>query len=1695
MSTSPKRLAVLASAAVVTAGLTVLAPPVLANPAGTGLVISEVYGAGGNSGAVYNADFVELYNPTAEPVDLLGKYVSYRTSTSSFVNGMSLRGVLQPGDHYLVRMSSTGANGAALPTPDRVASPAISMATEGGQVFLTQGYAPPVTGFGNIAGTDRVIDMVGLDPNTSNAYEGTPAPAATTTQSANRAGAGTDTDTNGADFSLAAPSPSACGCVPATGTASGSIAKIQGTGDTSPYLDDTVTTRGVVTAVYPTGGFNGFFMQTSGTGGVDATPGASDAIFVFGSNAMAANPAIGDLVEVTGVLTEFAGETQITPGAGGVTKPADPSVTPVAQTSLPFAGCSLGSCPSSAVLERAREAHEGELYQPAGPATVTNAFPITNGANAFMEIGVAFDTQPLIAPTEVEDAQTGATTARGNYNAARLITLDDGSSSNYNGSASSTPMPWIDQTHYVRVGAPTTFTGPVALDFRNNSWKVQPVGQVTDLGTGTATFGQNRPAAQPDDVGGDLKLATFNVLNYFNTTGEAWVAGGAGRSCSYFSDRQGNRVTVNSCTPDGPRGAAQADDLQRQQDKIVTAINALDSDIVSLEEIENSVKLGESDRDDAVSALVSALNTAAGTERWAFVASPPAAQLPALAEQDVIRTAFIYDPSTVQPVGPSKVLVGSAPFNNAREPLAQVFKPKDGSYSQAFGVIVNHFKSKGDSVPPATGDNANGIQGAFNGDRVRQAQALVTFANSFKAQKGVSKLYLTGDFNSYSEEDPVQVLEAAGYTGIESDTAGEETYNFSGLNGSLDHVFANDAGLADVEGADVWNINSPESLAYQYSRFNYNITQFFDGTIPYAASDHDPEIVGINTPKKPIKVQILGTNDFHGRIANDPNSAAAGAAVMAGAVKQFKEANPDTVFAAAGDLIGASTFESFIDKDKPTIDALNSAGLDVSSAGNHEFDQGYHDLIDRVMAPYDPITNPKGGAAWQYIAANLKLKSNPTIDALTPSWTTTLDGVEVGFVGAVTEHLPELVSPAGISEIQVEDIVTSVNEEADQLKADGADIVVMLVHEGAGGTDCAAMDDDPSSDFGSIVTGIDANVDAIVSGHTHLEYNCDFTVPQWVTEGRPVTKRPVVSAGQYGAALNQIVFDVDPVTHDVIAKQQAVLKLKVANGGPFNYPVDAPTQTIVDTAVANATVLGAVPLGQIGGPFGRARFIDGSENRGGESTLGNLVAEVQRWATEKPESGSAQIAFMNPGGLRQDMLGTGTGAFPRTLTFKQAADVQPFANTLVNMQLTGAQIKSVLEEQWQPAGASRPFLRLGASKGFTYTYDPSKPAGSRITRMWLNGTPIQPGTGYSVTANSFLAAGGDNFLTFAQGTQKRDTGKVDLQAMVDYMAEFANTGAGDPPLPISYAQQAVGVKLPGAAPASYAAGDHVTFDLTSLVMTENNAVRDTQVSVRLGGTTLGTFPVSTVLSPPGNASSNDEVGTASVDVVIPAGTAPGATQLVVEGASGTSAIVPVTVSGGTTPPPPAPTPAPTTVAGAVKTFPYGEAGLLTIAVSRSDANGSADVFDESGAKLGTATIVAGRGSLTLAAKSMLPGTHVLTVKYLGTNEFAPSQTTVTFKVRKATPKVKLKVADEVSKTGGDKVVVRVTAANGVPVRGKVKLTIMGTGKEITVKLVKGKATFELPKVSTAGTYTLRARYLGSSLLSKAADRQKVDFVQ
>ncbi|WP_353826650.1 bifunctional metallophosphatase/5'-nucleotidase [Agromyces sp. SYSU T0242] len=585
-----------------------------------------------------------------------------------------------------------------------------------------------------------------------------------------------------------------------------------------------------------------------------------------------------------------------------------------------------------------------------------------------------------------------------------------------------------------------------------------------------------------------------------------------------------------------------------------------------------------------------------------------------------------------------------------------------------------------------------------------------------------------------------------------------------------------------------------------------------------------------------VEINLATVNDFHGRI--EENGAAAGIARLSTAVNELRADNPNTVFAAAGDLIGASTFTSFIQNDVPTIISFNEAGLDVSAVGNHEFDQGMSDLTDRVM----PL------ADWEYLGANIYDKGT-TDPALPEYWVKEFDGVRIGFVGAVTDELPSLVSPAGIASIDVGAPVDAANRVADQLSdgdaANGeADIVVLLVHEGAATTSVESATD-PDSRFGKIVLGANDNIDAIVSGHTHLAYN-------HVIDGRPV-----ISSGQYGEKFSNMEITYNVKSGKIARMKNTIYDMSYTDADRnrfYNYEPDPALVPIVAEATAVADELGNVVLGDASSALGRAVRDDPSlipfpENRGGESVLGNFVADVQEWALNVDGTRNVQITFMNPGGLRAD-LDAGD------VTYREAANVQPFANTLVSMDLTGEQIKAVLEEQWQPAGASRPFLKLGVNEEFTYTYDPAAAQGSHITEMWLSGVPIDPAATYSVGVNSFLASGGDNFFTLDDGMNKADSGKIDLESMVDWFDAF---GTATPDV----MQRAVGVHLPGGT--SVSAGASVTVELSSLDFTRDEVDADVAI-VSVGGVEVGSAPIDTSYTP-----NYDEVGQASVVITVPAG--------------------------------------------------------------------------------------------------------------------------------------------------------------------------------------------------------------------------------
>ncbi|WP_187329850.1 ExeM/NucH family extracellular endonuclease [Demequina gelatinilytica] len=1216
------------------------------------------------------------------------------------------------------------------------------------------------------------------------------------------------------------------------------ISEVEGTTDTSPLVGRSVTVEGVVVGDYegasPT--LRGFYVQSrdEDQDGDDAT---SEAVFVYnGSND---SVAVGDVVSVTGVVAEYQGQTQL---GSAVIEVLDTgaSVTPTA-VSLPF--------PDADYAER----YEGMLVEFAQELTVTETYLL----GRFNEVMVAGDGK-LDQPSAVVEPGPDAIALQEANNLNR-IKVDD-----FTNAQNLDPMGLggglLDAENPLRSGSTVTGLSGVltytwgGASASGNTWRVRPV----DASAPTPDFvnANPRPTEAPE-VGGDVKVAAFNVLNYFLTTESGTV-----------------------CGPDGYkqecRGADSEEELERQTDKLIQALVALDADVIGMAELENTTGV------EPLAALAAAMNEATGSASWSYVDT-------GIVGTDTIRVGFLYDSATVSEVGAFAVLDNSVDESfdddNNRPSVAQTFEDADGD---TFTVVANHWKSKGSC--PSTGENADQGDGAscWNGARTAAATALVNWLDTYPTGVEDDDYIIMGDLNSYGQEDPIQVLREAGYVEL----ADDYSYVYDGQWGSLDYAFASASMAEQVSDAAHLHINSDEPTVIDYNT-EYKTEEQLESLYAadmYRTSDHDPVLIGLELGT--TRVQVLGTNDFHGRILPTLSSGQAGAAVMAGAVAQLESEYTNSVFTAAGDLIGASTFESFVAKDKPTIDALNAMGLDVSAVGNHEFDQGYEDLINRVMGDYDEETNPYGGATWEYLGANVRNEDGSP--ALEETWmvsfdngtASTDDDVKLGFVGVVTEETPSLVSPAGIEGLEFEDEAVAANRAAAVLEEEGADAIILLVHEGAP-TTAYADAVDTGNNFGKMLSELDDSIDAVISGHTHLAYAHEVPVQGWIDEGRAVTERPVVSAGQYGMYLDQLILTFDNATDELVGVDIDTINLteKVdpacTSSCELVFPADPDVQAIVDAAAANAAVLGAQSIGELTEPLYRARTAANGEARGGESTLGNAVATVQLWATE---ANGAQIAFMNPGGLRADLLGdaAGTGEYPTSVSYKQANTVQPFGNTLSTLTLTGAQIKAVLEQQWQPDGSSRPFLKLGTSDGFEYTYDPTAARGERILQMWLDGVAIDLEAEYTVAANAFLAAGGDNFTAFREGTDLKDSARVDFDAMVDYLAELGSLGT-------DYDQHAVGVT---AASLEATAGEELSFDLSSLMFTGPSDLHDDNVVVSLGGDVLGTFPVTNEVV----TSSYDDNGTASVTVTIPEGLV-GEQLLEIEGdVTGTSFAVAIEVA-------------------------------------------------------------------------------------------------------------------------------------------------------------------------------------------------------
>jgi 5'-nucleotidase len=504
-----------------------------------------------------------------------------------------------------------------------------------------------------------------------------------------------------------------------------------------------------------------------------------------------------------------------------------------------------------------------------------------------------------------------------------------------------------------------------------------------------------------------------------------------------------------------------------------------------------------------------------------------------------------------------------------------------------------------------------------------------------------------------------------------------------------------------------------------------------------------------------VRVRVLALNDFHGHLAPPPGSSGeirtgtnpdgspakvktGGASFLARHLARLREASPNTVVVAAGDLIGATPLLSALFHDEPTIEAMNLMGLDLAAVGNHEFDEGATELQRMQSGGCHPVDGcqdgtPFAGARFRYLAANVRTGSGTTL--FPPYALREFEGMKVAFIGMTLEGTPEIVQASGIAGLQFRDEVETVNALVPELKRQGVEAIVVVVHEG--GIQAGLYDgcEGISGPIVDIAQGVDDEVDVLLTGHTHQAYNC-------VIDGKRVT-----SAASFGRLLTNLELVLDAATGEVVES--------TARNIPVTRDVEAvpEVQALVERYDTLAAPLRDRRIGQVTAPLQQpnARLWPS-----GESPLGNTLADAQLAATK---DAGAQVAFMNPGGIRGE-LDAGD------VTYGEAFTVQPFGNALVTLTLTGAQLHTLLEQQWQG-----PNIRiLQPSKGFSYTWKASAPPGQKVdpASLWLHGAPVDPAGRYRVTVNNFLAGGGDGFHVLTEGTERRG-GPVDVDALEAWM--------------------------------------------------------------------------------------------------------------------------------------------------------------------------------------------------------------------------------------------------------------------------------------------------------------------------------------
>jgi 5'-nucleotidase len=523
-------------------------------------------------------------------------------------------------------------------------------------------------------------------------------------------------------------------------------------------------------------------------------------------------------------------------------------------------------------------------------------------------------------------------------------------------------------------------------------------------------------------------------------------------------------------------------------------------------------------------------------------------------------------------------------------------------------------------------------------------------------------------------------------------------------------------------------------------------------------------------------VRLIGLNDFHGNLEPPTGSSgrvvltdgttvdAGGAAFLATHVRQLRAEQRNSLVLSGGDNIGASPLASALFHDEPTIEFLNSIGTTASAVGNHELDEGYKELLRIQFGGCHPVDgcqfhDPYTGAKFPYLASNITF-TNSGLPATLPFTIKIVNGAKIGIIGATLKDLPTIVSPDGIKGLSFGDEAAAINRSSALLQRLGVKAQVVVIHQGDstvganGPNDCNLAANGPLS---AINAAVSPNVDAIISGHTHTQYNCQLPDPT----GQP---RTVIQSLSFGRLLSVVDLNISRKTGDVVRSATTARNEIVTR----TVTPDPAVQAIVTEAVAKSAPISNQRVGTITADIVRAAVASG------ESPLGNLIADSQLAATT---SAGAQIALMNPGGVRADLTfaSSTAGEGDGVVTYGEAFTVQPFSNILQTLTYTGAQLDQVLEQQWLPNNGPTRILQPSATLHYTQTL--ANPIGDRIANITINGVAVDPAASYRVTVNNFLAAGGDSFTALTQGTNVTG-GPIDLDAFTAYLT--ANSPVAPP---------------------------------------------------------------------------------------------------------------------------------------------------------------------------------------------------------------------------------------------------------------------------------------------------------------------------